>query len=135
MNPGEVSNRQLAPLKAVHVAYISQSECLSKPETTTGNKGHESVSTNSLHGSISTVCSSDSSSKLFTLEQHKLFQHRLEEGFNLGICRILDTVEILPPEIGSPPASGSDKSKSENSSLADAVKDLLVLPKPKPTKS
>ena len=135
LNPGEVSDRQLAPSKAVHVAYTSQPECLSKPETTTGNEGHESVATNSLHGSTSTVCSSDSSSKLFTLEQHKLFQRRFEEGFDLEDAEYFAWLKFYHPEIGSPPASGSDKSKSENSSLADAVKDLLVLPKPKKSRS
>lgn len=40
-------------------------------------------------------------------------------------------MKLHHPEIGSPPASSSEKSKSENSSLVDAVKELLVLPKPK----
>ena len=38
-------------------------------------------------------------------------------------------LKLHHPQIGSPPASSSEK--SENSSSFDAVKELLVLPKPK----
>ena len=50
LNPGEVSDRQLAPSKAAHIACTYHLECVSKPETTAGDEGHGSVSTNSLMG-------------------------------------------------------------------------------------
>ena len=89
--------------------------------------------TNSLHGSASTQCSSNSSNKLFTLEQHKSFQRRLEEGYDLKDAEYSAWLKLHHPEIGSPPASSSEKSKSENSSSVDAVQDQesLVLPKSK----
>ena len=119
LNPGEVSDRQLAPSKAVTISL--QPECLSKPEA------HGSAPAASLQGSTSTQCSSNSSSKLFTLEQLKLFQHRFEEGYDLKDPENITWLKIHHPEIGSPPVSSSELSKSESSS---SFKELLVLPKP-----
>ena len=131
LNPGEVSDRQLAPSKAV--TYSSQPECLPKPEASTVSETsevHKSAPTKSLHGSTSTQCSSNGSHKLFTLEQHKLFQRRFEDGYDLKDTEYTTWLKICHPEIGSPHASSSELSKSENSSSIDAVKELLVLPKP-----
>ena len=55
LNPGEVSDRQLAPSKAVTSSL--QPECLSKPEI---SQAHGSAPTASLQGSTSTQCSSNS---------------------------------------------------------------------------
>ena len=117
-----MSDRQLAPSKAVTSSL--QPECLSKPEI---SQAHGSAPTASLQGSTSTQCSSNSSSKLFTLEQLKLFQHRFEEGYDLKDPEYITWLKIHHPEIGSPPVSSSELSKSESSS---SFKELLVLPKP-----
>ena len=132
LNPGEVSDRQLAPSKAVNAACSSQPECISKPKTSAtdnSSEAHGSAPTTSLHGSTSTQCSSNSSNKLFTLEQHNLFQRRFDEGYDLKDAEYSAWLKLHHPEIGSPPASSSEK--SDNSSSFDAVKELLVLPKPK----
>ena len=131
LNPGEVSDRQLAPSKAV--TYSSQPECLPKPKASTVSETsevHKSAPTKSLHGSTSTQCSSNGSHKLFTLEQHKLFQRRFEDGYDLKDTEYTTWLKIYHPEIGSPHTSSSELSKSENSSSIDAVKELLILPKP-----
>ena len=73
LNPGKMSDQQLAPSKPVHVACTYHLECVSLPETTAGDEGHGSISTNSLHGSTSTLCSSDSSNKIFTFNQECIF--------------------------------------------------------------
>ena len=80
LNPGEVSDRQLAPSKAVTCS--SQPECSTVDDTSQVQK---SAPTKSVHGSTSTECtgSSNSSNKLFTLDQIKLFQRRFEEGYNV----------------------------------------------------
>ena len=117
LNPGEVSDQQLAPSKAV--TSFLQPECLSKPEIS------RSEATASLQGSTSTQCSSNSSSKLFTLEQLKLFQHRFEEGYDLKDPEYITWLKIHHPKIGSPPVSSSEFSKSKSSS---SIKERLVLP-------
>ena len=126
LNSGEVSDRQLAPSKAVNVACFSQPECISKPKTSASKsfEAHRSAPTKSLHGSTSTQCSPNSSNQLFTLEQHKLFQRRLEEGYDLKDAEYSAWLKLYHPEIGSPSASSSEKSKSENSSSVDAVKEV-----------
>ena len=75
--------------------------------------------------------SSTDSSSIFTEEQKKLFEKRFEEGYDLQDDENSAWVKIYHPEIGSPPYSvlsgGSTKSSF------DVVKDILVLPKPKPS--
>ena len=134
LNPGEVSDRQLCPSKAVTCS--SQPECFPKPKSSVvDDTSQVQKSAKSIHGSTSTECSSNSSNKLFTLDQIKLFQHRFEEGYNLKNDTEYTTwLKIYHPEIGSSPGSSSEHelSKSESSSSVNAIKGLLVLPKPNP---
>jgi len=122
LNPGEVSDRQLAPSRAV--IYTSQSEAV-KP--------------------VAGEPSSLSDSGLFTPEQRMIFERRFQEGYDIKDPEYISWLRINHPEISSPPCSDATASR-QSSSLpssqetgttpdVEVASELLVLPKPQKSKS
>ena len=75
--------------------------------------------------------SSTDSSPIFTKEQMKLFEKRFEEGYDLQDEEYSVWVRIYHSEKASP--SPSVVSSGSMKSSLDDVKEILTLPKPKPS--
>lgn len=75
--------------------------------------------------------SSTDSSPIFTEEQTKLFEKRFEEGYDLQDEEYSAWVRIYHSEKVSP--SPSVVSSGSMKSSLDVVKEILTLPKPKPS--
>ena len=75
--------------------------------------------------------SSTDASSIFTEEQTKLFEKRFEEGYDLQHEEYSAWVRIYHPEKASP--SPSVVSSGSTKSNLDVVKEILTLPKPRPS--
>ena len=118
INPGAVTDRQLAPSKAF--------QCKDKVE--------------------STVTESSLDNTLFTQEEQKLYQKRYEEGYNIPDPSYVAWLKIYHPSIvlsaassenSSLPSSASctNFSSEPRSNTSDVLSEILVLPKPKTASS
>ena len=126
LNPGEVSDRQLAPSKAVR----SQNDQPSVSSTSTLVPQSDSSLNASPDSQAPWSQSSTDSSSIFTEEQMKLFEKRFEEGYDLQDEEYSAWVRIYHPEKASPsPVVSSGSTKSN----LDVVKEILTLPKPRPS--
>ena len=111
LNPGEVTDRQLAPSKAVH----PQTE---KREETAPNPG----------------------TPLFSPEQETLYQRRYEEQYDIMDAGYVAWLKIYHPEAAvsatSIDTSSSLSSGKKSSNSSDVLSEVLVLPQPQanPTK-
>lgn len=117
-NPGEVTDRQLAPSKAVgkqHNVASDSSDC--RPEE---------------------VAPSNFSPPLFSAEKESLYRKRFEEGYNVSDPEYIAWLRINHPEFdvsGTFSDSSSLASSKKHSSCASDkqssdLSDILVLPKP-----
>ena len=126
INPGEVSDRQLAPSKAIHPQRPSQVGSESEKA-----KQAESSSDSPVAGN-----------QLFTPEEEVLYKRRYNEGYDLADPGYMAWLKINHPELSS--ASGnfstSTVSTSNSAEIAtcrskspDVLSQLLVLPEPRKT--
>lgn len=80
---------------------------------------------------------SDNSTSPFTADQNTLFQLRFEEGYDIDDPEYSAWIKIYHPELSSPPCSEplTSPSSMSNSTKSDVdlVKEVLVLPRPKPS--
>ena len=127
LNPGEVSDRQLAPSKAVR----SQNDQPSVSSTSTLVPQSDSSLNASPDSQAPWSQSSTDSSPIFTEEHTKLFEKRFEEGYDLQDEEYSAWVRIYHSEKASP--SPSVVSSGSMKSSLDVVKEILTLPKPKPS--
>ena len=119
LNPGEVSDRQLAPSRVAVQCESSDGSIKSNAQE------RKSTEYETVPESVSSQSSSNSS-KTFTIEQLKLFQQRYNEGYDVKDPEYETWLKIHHPEIGTPPV-GSSSSASDKSSI-DVMKELLILP-------
>ena len=149
INPGEVSDRQLAPSKAVRLK-------------------NPSLSHSSSDFTLSSSADSQPEEKLlpsiFTKEQEALYQTRYEEGYDVYDCSYVTWLQLNHPEAArnfsqakhpstaEPNCQENRKANSSGSvvtqapksipsnttvsscSSSDVLRELLVLPQPEPSK-
>ena len=127
LNPGEVSDCQVAPSKAVR----SQNDQPSVSSTSTLVPQSNSLLNASPDSQAPRSQSSTDLSSIFTEEQMKLFEKRFEEGYDLQDEEYSAWVRIYHPEKTSP--SPSVVSSGSTKSNLDVVKEILTLPKPRPS--
>ena len=121
LNPGEVTDRHLAPSKSLYEQKSPMTEDESSPSDV----------------SCSVASTSTSSSPSFTPEQHKLYQTRYNEGFDLPDPDYKVWLAIYHPKTPSS-AAGSLITHASGDSLelatldanSDALSEVLSLPEP-----
>ena len=110
INPGEVSDRQIAPSKALSTQKTPEPSSPCKPNT------------------------DSEQSPLFSAEVEKLYQKRFDEKYDLNDPGYVAWLKINHPELSTTGSIQSDSSPSLTSTKtpdSDALSDILVLPEPK----